>query len=253
MSIFHREALLLVLVSSLSWGATDIDVAVYPFSPFVEKTSDNEWHGVTFDIIDALNAIQSDYHYRPVVTSPYRVYAEMYMGRFDMLLFQDVSWGWDVNKVIISTPLLDYSECYVARYKAGRDQNFFNELNKLTMIGVRGFYYFEKKTSLLLRDDSQIVNALLRERGDFIRLGFYRLQDMLKQDPELRSKLIISIHPAQNYHLRAIFAATSDISIMVFQEHLANLARLGLLDDIWKKYGIQSRVDEDSTLDCNFK
>ncbi|QCG48505.1 substrate-binding periplasmic protein [Aeromonas schubertii] len=235
-----------------AWGTVEVKVGGYPFAPFVEKRADGGWQGLTLDLIEALNAGQSDYHFLFVPTSSANRYEALQLGRFDMMLFEDVNWGWSSERIMISPPFLFDGERYIALNKPGRDQRLFDQIDKLRLIGVKGYHYgfadFEGDPAilqqrydiLLVKDNVSIIKALLLGRGDVGIITQAYLQRYLDQHPELRKQLLISHNWDQRYQLRALIHPASRVSLPMLQHYLGELEQKGVLTKLWQAYGLSA-------------
>ena len=92
---------LLILLAGVrpGWSAMVL-VGGYDIAPFVEIGPDGRPHGLTLDVIDALNAGQSEHEFIFVYTSPTRRYQDYKNGHFDAMFFEDPAWGWKERELI---------------------------------------------------------------------------------------------------------------------------------------------------------
>ncbi|MFR9718655.1 substrate-binding periplasmic protein [Aeromonas diversa] len=235
-----------------SWGTVEIKVGGYPFAPFVEKRSDGGWQGLTLDLIAALNAGQSDFRFIFVPTSSANRYEALQLGRFDMMLFEDINWGWSSERIMVSPPFLYDGERYVALSNPTRDQRLFDRIDKLRLIGVKGYHYgfadFEgdpvilqrRYDILLVKDNVSIIKALLLERGDVGIITQAYLLRYLAHHPELKDRLLISQRWDQKYQLRALLHPSSRLSLPMLQRYLSELEQKGELARLWQAYGLNA-------------
>ena len=86
--------ILLLFVTSAIAETQKVKIGAYPFPPYVE-VKDNKITGVLPEIIDILNESQTDFHFSLVLTSAKRRYVDFKKSRFDLMLFEDLSWGWE--------------------------------------------------------------------------------------------------------------------------------------------------------------
>ncbi|GAJ48547.1 putative ABC transporter substrate-binding protein [Aeromonas salmonicida subsp. masoucida NBRC 13784] len=91
---------------STAWSHPLIRVGGYPYAPFVVKESENRYRGLTLDLISALNEVQQEVRFVFVPTSATYRYQALALGRFSLMLFEDIRWNWDAEQVHMTPPLL---------------------------------------------------------------------------------------------------------------------------------------------------
>ena len=101
-----RWCWLLLLLCCTAWGHPLIRVGGYPYAPFVVKDDSGHYRGLTLDLIDQLNEIQQEVKFIFVPTSAANRYKALDLGRFSLMLFEDIRWDWNADQVRISRPLL---------------------------------------------------------------------------------------------------------------------------------------------------
>lgn len=245
---------LLFLFSFSCWSKPTIKVGGYPFAPFVVKLSDSHYEGLTLDLIRHLNEIQQEVRFVFVPTSATHRYKALEMGRFSLMLFEDSNWGWQTDKIKMSTPFLGGGEVYVALKQAGRDQRFFDNLETRQLIGVSGYHYgigqFNADPAYLhrtlnislLKDNTSPLQALLKGRGEVAIINIPYLSQYLLSHPDIADKLLISTKWDQQYQHRAILHPTAPITPEQVEKWLAALQKKGDLARLWAKYGVQKHT-----------
>ena len=101
-------ALMLLLGMFWAWNpvaAQTVQVGGYDFPPFVEKIN-GKYVGITLDMIDALNQFQHNYQFTFVSTAPKRRYKDFDEKKFDIIMFEDKSWGWQDKSIDASSVFL---------------------------------------------------------------------------------------------------------------------------------------------------
>jgi ABC-type amino acid transport substrate-binding protein len=228
-------------------SATDVvRVGAYPFLPFVGKAS-----GLTYDLVQAMNAFQKEYRFEVVLTSPNRRYQDLSGGAFSMVLFENIKWGWDANEVNASKVYLrGDGEVYVARSAAGRGQEYFQRLDDKQILAVLGYHYafadFEadqtqllKKFRIMFSADNEVsLRNLLAGRGDVAVLTKSYLTRYLVQHPQDREKLLVHDRMDQAYAHTALVKKGSKPSAQDIDILLARMEAAGVLKKLWAKYGI---------------
>ena len=243
-------ALLVAWVCTLSngWAAQPVRVGVYPFLPFVDKSS-----GLTFDLVQAMNAFQTDYQFEVVNTSANRRYRDMTRGAFSVMLFENLKWGWEAGAVDSSKVFLrGDGEVYVARSAPGRGQEFFQALNDKKILGVLGYHYsfanYETDQALLASkyhitfsaDNAVSLRNLLGGHGDVAVITKSYLSRFLVQNPDARDKLLVSDHMDQAYAHTVLVKKGSNPSAQDMDTLLARMEAAGVLKKLWAKYGIDT-------------
>ncbi len=75
-----------------------VKVGGYVWFPFVELQGRN-YQGLTLDLIDAANAIQGDFQFEFVLTTPADRHNDFYHKKFDMIFFEAIDWGWNAYPI----------------------------------------------------------------------------------------------------------------------------------------------------------
>lgn len=224
-----------------------VKVGGYSFPPFVDQDQ-----GVTLDLVNALNAYQNDYNFVIVPTSSRRRYSDLVDGRFDVIFFESVSWGWQTHMVDSSQVYLQGDgEVYVALAKPGRDKRFFADLNSRSLLGVTGYHYafanyegdpvmLQKKFTISFADDSNaLMRMLSKERGEIAVVTKSFLQSYIAQHPELKGAFLISDKYDQRYQHTALVRKGAPLSAHDIDTLLDGMEKAGVLAKLWAKYGIK--------------
>lgn len=219
----RRLTALIVLVASFCAkevaAETPIRVGVYNFPPEAEVAASGQTGGLVTDLIAALNTRQTAFHFVPVVTSSLRRYIDFSDHRYDVIFFEDMSWGWSGAEVEATRPLLADTEVYVALRKPGRDQSFFDDLSKRRLVAMLGYHYqfangdisepslrkhFNIELSHSHRRNLELILADRPSVAEVTVVSRAFLATYLTQHPDSRDKLLVSDHPDQSYQLRAL-------------------------------------------------
>ena len=110
------------------WAAELVKVGAYNFPPYAIKPESDQPQGLVPDLLEALNQQQTAYHFELVPTSVTRRFRDFEHGRFDLILFESPSWGWQDVKLDDVDLLASDSEVYVAKALPGRGQAYFDQL-----------------------------------------------------------------------------------------------------------------------------
>lgn len=195
-----------------------VTVGGYPFPPYVEVGDDGMPSGLALELIEALNRAQSLYRFEFYLTAPRRRFLDFLDGRFDLIFFESLEWGWSEHMLAIDhTPVLwTDTEVFIARAEPGRDQSYFGQRANLRIAGMLGYHYafadYVGDPELLrTRFDITLVEThpasielVLHDRVDIAIVTRSYLDDYLARRPELRRALLISQRVDQVYALRTL-------------------------------------------------
>ncbi|WP_421205334.1 substrate-binding periplasmic protein [Aeromonas enteropelogenes] len=249
-----RWCWLLLLLCSTAWGHPLIRVGGYPYAPFVVKEGENRYSGLTLDLIALLNKTQQEVHFVFVPTSAVHRSRAMALGRYSLILFEEIRWGWDAGAVRMTRPLLLGGEKYVALREPNRDQSFFKDIARRQLIGVSGYHYgiadwnasqeeLKRRFNItLVKDNISALQGLFKGRGEVVILNFSYLNQFRTQYPEQAAQLFYSDKWDQHYLLRALLSPTASITTDQLETWLNKLEKNGQLTRLWTKYGVQHQV-----------
>lgn len=236
----------LLLGATPVWSAEPVRVGAYPFLPFVDKSS-----GLTFDLVQAMNAFQKDYQFELVSTSANRRYQDMGNGVFSVMLFENVKWGWEDQAVDASKVFLrGDGEVYVARSAPGRGQAYFQTLEDKQILAVLGYHYafanFEadqvelrKKFRMTFSADNAVsLRNLLAGHGDVAVITKSYLALYVLKHPEVAAQLLVSEQFDQTYAHMALVKKGSKPTVQEIDALLGRMEAAGVLKKLWARYGI---------------
>lgn len=210
----------------LSAEPVPVTVGGYVFPPFVDLGADGSPTGLTIDVIEWLNAAQSDYRFSFFLTSPARRFNDFEARRFDAMFFESPEWGWKNRQIQIDATevfLLDY-DIFVARRVDGRTQSFFDDLGDKRIAGMLGYHYaftgFERDPGkleseygmILVNDNRAAIQLVLAGRADMAIVARSYLEYYLGQTGEGDSGLLMSDTPDQIYRYRALVRPESPLA-----------------------------------------
>ena len=242
---------LTALFVSLSAMAREIiQVGGYEFSPYVEFQQGRAI-GLTPKLLALLNKTQDKYEFRFVPTAPRRRYEDLSTGTFDVMFFENPEWGWSSRKInaAVSREFLRDQEVFVTQ-AAGRDQNFFTVLAGKSIAGIYGYHYafagFNDDPSILesqhgmslVYSHQAAIQLTLSGRVDMAIINRSFLNNYLRANPALKSRLLVSRRVDQTYSHRAMVRDGARITIHEIEALLDQLKRNGTLDKLWRDAGI---------------
>lgn len=243
---------LMVCISGSVTGRENVLIGAYHFPPFVEGRKGEPIGGAIVDLVDAMNQIQSHYQFSITKTTPELRYADFNNGRFDLLMFENIEWGWDKRLVASSGSYLEGGERYIALRDKGRGQEYFDQLSNKTIIGIRGYHYgfanFNSDPDYLSgafrinfseSNLGTIKMVLAGNRGDIAVVTQSFLNHYLSKHPKNRSRLLISKKLDQKYNHTILVRKGIKPTVSQINSYLIDISNTGVLTRIWKKYGIQ--------------
>ena len=239
---------LLALGACAGWAQaqTLVKVGVYPFLPFSDGST-----GLTHELVQALNAFQSDYRFETVPTSANRRYRDLADGVYTHIFFENIQWGWQGKPVEATRVFLrGDGEVFVARAQRGRGQEYFENLADKDILAVLGYHYafagLEADPALLRKrfaitfspDNAVSLRNLLSGRGDVAVLTRSYLSRYLVEQPQDRGLLLVSQRMDQVYAHTALVAHGVHPTAQELNRLLAQMESAGVLGKLWAAYGM---------------
>jgi ABC-type amino acid transport substrate-binding protein len=250
---FFAVLAFLLLQPTVAIAAQNVKVGASPFAPYIEASRADVNAGVKVELIDLMNAFQDKYHFELVETGPVRRFIDFDRGLYDVSCFDNLAWGWGERAVEATAVYLTGAEVYVALAKPGRDQTYFADLTDKRMIGMRGYHYGFAKFNAdprFLQENFQMalsttndntLQFLLLDRGDVAVVTDAFLPDYFKRYPQNREKLLISKRRDQNYAHSCIVRSGTHPSAAEMDQLLQQMDRKGVLQPLWRKYGVDQK------------
>lgn len=199
-----------------------IKVGGYNFPPFVEQDGRA---GIVVDLIKKLNRVQDKFKFLFVSTSANRRYRDLKDKKMDVIFFEDESWSWDgpENPHLKTGIVLSGGEMFVALNKKTRDQKYFDSFNDKKIRAIFGYHYnfanmktdpevLRKKGISLGHSNEENLLDLLEGRIDIVVMNSFVIDKNLKENKELKSKLLVSTKKDQTYQLRIMLNKDAQIS-----------------------------------------
>lgn len=214
---------LFVSFATEAFARTTIKIGAYDFPPFIEWT-ESKPDGLLPEFILILNRIQDKFTFKLVETTANRRFMDLKRNHFDIIFFEDINWGWDKNKFMMSDIFLTGGEIFIAKNKTGRTQQYFEELNSKTIRAFLGYHYaflnysndpqFLKKWKLEFTNNHHgNILSVINERSDLAIVTREYLLIVLKENPEFRKQLLISEKLDQVYQMGAVFKLNPKITV----------------------------------------
>jgi len=118
-----------------------VRVGAAHFPPYTVRPEQGADTGLLPQLVEALNALQTDYQFVLVPTSIPRRFRDFQQGRVDMAIFENPNWGWqDIPHTAVDMGLED-AEIFVAQREPGRDQGYFTDLTGKRLAVFSGYHY----------------------------------------------------------------------------------------------------------------
>ncbi|MGY2180311.1 substrate-binding periplasmic protein [Pseudomonas agarici] len=240
----------MLAVQSVS-AAQEVRIGAAHFPPYTIRPEQGADTGVLPQLIEALNALQSDYRFVLVPTSVPRRFRDFEDGRTDMAIFENPEWGWNAIAHVNVDMGLEDAEIFVAQNKPDRDQDYFTDLKDKRLALFSGYHYeFAQfnadpkylaetyNATLTYSHDSNLL-MVLRGRADIALVTRSYLFDYLSRNPGVAKELLISERIDQIYHHYALLRPKAPISAEAFGQLLQRLRDNGQLMKIFQPYRIE--------------
>lgn len=245
--------LLLVSCTFLAWQASAaqlVRVGAAHFPPYTIRPEKGEDTGLLPQLVEALNAVQSDFQFLLVPTSIPRRFRDFQQGRIDMAIFENPDWGWkDIPHVNVDMGLED-AEIFVANRVEGRTQAYFDELQGKRLALFSGYHYeFAKfnadpkylaghyNATLTYSHDANLL-MVLRGRADIALVTRSYLSDFMARNREEASQLLVSERIDQIYRHFALLSPQAAITGEQFSQLLQKLRENGQMFKIFQPFRI---------------
>lgn len=243
--------ILLCLVGQSLLAAQLIKVGAYNFPPYVIQAESERPQGLLPELLAALNQQQSDYYFELLPTSGTRRYRDFENARFDIMLFESPTWGWqDIAMHTLDLQVED-AEIYVAKAQPGRGQEYFDQFKGKRLALYNGYHYafanFNADPQYLTREFSAHLsyshesNLLMVQRGrmDITIVARSYLHDFERMYPELRGQFLRSNKAEQIYYHQALLRPQAPINSATLGALLQQLRSQGTLAKLYEKYQLR--------------
>lgn len=233
-----------------AWAAQNVRVGAAHFPPYTVQPERGADSGLLPQLLEALNQLQSDYHFEVVPSSIARRFRDFEQGRVDVVLFENPAWGWQGIAHSAVDMGLEDAEIFVAQKQPGRGQSYFDDLTGKRLALFSGYHYAfagfnpEPKfltdtfnATLTYSHESNLL-MVLRGRVDMAPITRSNLTDLLSRNPHVRSKVLVSTRIDQVYHHYALVRQQAPIQSQQLAQMLQALRDNGQLKAIFEPYKI---------------
>lgn len=231
-----------------------IKVGAYHFPPYVSKPESEAPQGLLPDLLATLNAQQSDYQFVLVPTSVTRRFRDFQNARYDLIMFESPTWGWQNTPHETFDLQVQDAEVYVAKAAAGRGQEYFSQFSGKRLALYNGYHYgfaqFNADPEYLAKQFNAVLTyshdsnllMVLRERADLTVVTRSYLHRYLLRYPEQRTQMLVSDRVDQVYRHQALLRPNAPISVEGLRGLLRQLRDGGQLSALYRQYDLtQSR------------
>ena len=231
-----------------------IKVGAYHFPPYVSKPESEAPQGLLPDLLATLNAQQSDYQFVLVPTSVTRRFRDFQSARYDLIMFESPTWGWQNTPHETFDLQVQDAEVYVTKAAAGRGQEYFSQFSGKRLALYNGYHYgfaqFNADPEYLAKQFNAVLTyshdsnllMVLRERADLTVVTRSYLHRYLLRYPEQRTQMLVSDRVDQVYRHQALLRPHAPISAQALSSLLQRLRDGGQLSALYRQYDLtQSR------------
>ncbi|MGE1156630.1 substrate-binding periplasmic protein [Pseudomonas kitaguniensis] len=231
-------------------AAQVVRIGAAHFPPYTVRPEQGADTGILPQLVEALNAAQTDYQFVLVPTSIPRRFRDFEQGRVDMAIFENPDWGWQKIPHTSVDMQLEDAEVFVAERKPGRDQLYFADLAGKRLAVFSGYHYAfanfnpdpkymadHFNATLTYSHDSNLL-MVARGRADIALVTRSYLSDFMARNAEMAGQFLVSKRIDQVYHHYALLRPKAPISGAVFADLLKRLRDSGELLKIFEPYRI---------------
>jgi ABC-type amino acid transport substrate-binding protein len=188
-------------------------VGAYGFAPYYDQEKSR---GLSNDVVDILNDLQSEYQFSLVEIASRRRYQSFDEKKVDMILFEDPRWGWDAFPHWTYESMAVDGTVYIALKDVAKKQSYFDTLTDKSIAGILGYHYgFANKNAdetylrskfniSLVSHNSASVRLVLDKRVNLAAVTHSYIQLYLKENPSAAKALMVSEKWDQKYDLKFI-------------------------------------------------
>lgn len=238
------------IVLTPAWAAREVNVGAAHFPPYTVRPECGVDTGLLPQLLDALNQLQSDYHFVITPTSNARRFREFAQGRVDMVLFENPAWGWrDIAHERVDMGLQD-AEVFVAKRQPDRQQSYFDDVASKRLALFNGYHYafagFNASPQYLNRAFKAIITyshesnlmMVLRGRVDIALITRSHLADLLQHNAQAKDQVMVSERTDYIYRHAALLRPDGPITGQAFARLMQALRENGQLEQIFAPYNV---------------
>ncbi len=226
-----------------------VKVGGYIFPPFVVEKENDQYIGITIDLLNEMNSFQKKYKFQFVITSSKRRYLSFDKGEFDIIMFEDIIWGWKDKNMEASKVILKGGEVYITKADPSKDQSYFNDLKEKSIACFLGYHYgfanFNADEKFLRKNfNIQLssthkgnIKKVLTERADIAVVTLLYLKKFFENNPDKISQILVSEKFDQRYNHTILLRKNAKIDAIEMNALLSGMEKAGFLARVWEKRG----------------
>ena len=220
------------------------------FPPYTVRPEQGADTGLLPQLVEALNASQTDYQFVLVPTSIPRRFRDFELGRVDMAIFENPDWGWQKIPHTSVDMGLEDAEIFVAQRETGRSQDYFYELTGKRLAVFSGYHYAfanfnpdakymaERFNATLTYSHDSNLLMVARGRADIALVTRSYLSDFMVRNAQMSGQFLVSERIDQVYHHYALLRPKAPITGEAFAGLLKRLRENGEMLKIFEPYRI---------------
>jgi ABC-type amino acid transport substrate-binding protein len=236
------------VASQQSIEPTDVIVGLSVRPPFLGAL---EKSGAGPDILKVLNTIQTEYNFLFKVIPSSRKTQAIKENWVDIVMWDNLSWGWENTLMQASISLVSSKDIYIALVEDNRTNDFFDDLSNRKLSFVSSYHYkitnFETNEDELskrfdfymVRTEEAAIRMVLSKRVEATITSETALSWFLIRYPQYMPQILISKHFDTQYSRHFLVPKDGAINIEDINLLLKLADEKGLLAPIYKKYGLE--------------
>lgn len=225
----------------------DVIVGLSVRPPFLDISN----KGAGPEILEALNKVQQQFNFKYKAIPSNRKVQAIKENWVDIVMWDNLSWGWQGKSMQASLPLVKSKDIYIALHGENRDQGFFNDLPNKKLAFVYGYHYrvtdYEidvdklsaRFDSSIVRNEEASIKMILTQRVDVAVVSETALNWFLIKYPNYHAKLMTSDIFDNEYSRHFIISKNAMIKISEINHYLSLADKKGLIAPIYQKYGLK--------------
>ncbi len=229
-----------------------VKVGGYHFPPFVVDEH-GVGTGLSLDLLDLMNTYQETYRFEFVLTSSKRRFEHFNKGKYDMIMFESIDWGWKGRDVDATDVYLVGGSKYITKAEPGKDQRYFDDFEGKSILLILGYHYGfcnyntdpeylrEHYNATMTSTHEGNILSVIKGRADITVVINAFSQKYLHEHPELKAQLLVSDkYDLKNYYTTLIRKNTTP-GVEEMKELFARMKHDGVFAKFWARYGIEAQ------------
>lgn len=181
-------------------------------------------------MIDRWNKSQKKFRFSVFLTSPGRRHQDFESGKYDVSIYDEPSWGWDLKSIDYGCVYENGSEVFFSKKR--EDESFFKLYKTKRISAIRGYHYafagfnndeafLNKNYSIsLLNSPNAIIGHVLRGRSDIGIITEAFLDEWIRKNKSNETNVYKSNTRDQYYRFRVIVRKNAPIKIDYIYKNL---------------------------------